>query len=997
MFLGHCQSQTLSPCKSGLGGGEYIAPTPANVQFLAQYNVHAIGSDCASASTPRGPPPSPMGPPSPPSPPSPPPAPSAPPPSPPPPPRPPLTCNDGCPDSGWVRDGVCDDGGPGSEYSICPRGTDCTDCGDARYNPSPPPAPPPSPPPLPPPSPPPFPPPMPPRSPPPPSLPPPPPAIETESATILVSLGDNTAACAVASGCTFVYSLPLTTLLTSTSPSNANEGDVLTVTAHALSLTASDNVVTIGGQLCPVVAVQQDHSYTPTSCPVTSCTQELQTRVTLTCRLPHHDAFAPHAISVGVLNHGVSPTLAAATVTYASQLRSFEPSDGSVAGGTHLRISGDGLSNRPGDIDVTIGGVRCGVYFANVSHVRCVTGAAADTSGDTTSSIVLTVRGVTVACSSSCSYTYSIARTPQLTGATVVDSSSSQWRVRLTGSGFQVPSSGNIVHIGRAMCTPLGEDDSSTQITCSSLPPLSGTQTVSLVNENGNARGAPTLPTIQGAALTLGGLSPSTVSLAGGAELTVQGAGFSASDSRVEVCGETCVVTSVGAGEVSCTVPSLLLHASGRHYLNLTNATEAEYELGSSYPPPPPPGQPAYAEGANTLTVRQGKVVAMMFEDLTNARLPRGSELEHVALRVAPKSGANGAVVLEVRASLYCGDGPPPLSASELANYKQTNATVEWDMQPYDIGFTVDHSPDLKSLLQEAVALSTSIDGCAIVLLLTAKPESTGVRTFYSASSASSMPELIVAYEPPTTASQVDWTPDRTCPVSVSIPTAVEDVACNEPTDGASNAVVEDTNACEHVHLEASAANSALDAHPCSLTVNGVDLMSGCGLNRLVVGRDGVCAAVLDSPNRPRAACFDTRVQGEGADQLASWIDNVPQGANVALVSCSRLAWAHNREALATSLALLGAQDPPTRVDDAYALIGIKGASAPLAEARTPCCTSSVDVNGNPTEVCQTCDQTVARASADSACGAEVLASQSIFAGHGYLGGWASPATNRGA
>ena len=32
----------------------------------------------------------------------------------------------------WAYDGECDDGGPGSQYSLCTYGTDCADCG-TRY------------------------------------------------------------------------------------------------------------------------------------------------------------------------------------------------------------------------------------------------------------------------------------------------------------------------------------------------------------------------------------------------------------------------------------------------------------------------------------------------------------------------------------------------------------------------------------------------------------------------------------------------------------------------------------------------------------------------------------------------------------------------------------------------------------------------------------------------------------------------------------------------
>ena len=35
-------------------------------------------------------------------------------------------CGDSCT---YASDGACDEGGPGSEYSLCDPGTDCADCG----------------------------------------------------------------------------------------------------------------------------------------------------------------------------------------------------------------------------------------------------------------------------------------------------------------------------------------------------------------------------------------------------------------------------------------------------------------------------------------------------------------------------------------------------------------------------------------------------------------------------------------------------------------------------------------------------------------------------------------------------------------------------------------------------------------------------------------------------------------------------------------------------
>jgi hypothetical protein len=36
-------------------------------------------------------------------------------------------CEDTC---AFANDGVCDDGGSGSQFSVCELGTDCADCGE---------------------------------------------------------------------------------------------------------------------------------------------------------------------------------------------------------------------------------------------------------------------------------------------------------------------------------------------------------------------------------------------------------------------------------------------------------------------------------------------------------------------------------------------------------------------------------------------------------------------------------------------------------------------------------------------------------------------------------------------------------------------------------------------------------------------------------------------------------------------------------------------------
>ena len=959
-----------------------------------------------------------------------------------------------------MSDGVCDDGGPGSEYDACPYGSDCIDC-DVRLTPSPPPSVPPSPAsPLPTawqiasPSSPPFPPPRPPA---PPAEPPPPPALEIESMGVFVGDASTSAACVLEGGCNFSYSLAVTPLLVSTSPLSGQEGDTLTVKGHALSLVPSENFVSAGGEQCVVFAAQVDSSFTSPACPVTSCTQEMQTLIELQCRLPHLDSFAPHAVSVSVANKGSSPALAGATITYAPVLRALSVDRGSVAGGTLLTLQGDGFSSSKGDVDVIIGsGSRCKVYSTNVSHITCMTRAAPaiEVGLSLSATVTLSVRGVGAGCmAASCTFLYDYAHTSIVTGAQILSRSSTTYVMSITGTNVGI--SGAAVLIGGSTPCVLQTIVSMEQITCMSVPPPAGSHAVTLSNDWGSALGMPRWPQVTGTDLTATGLSPITTGLHGGVELAVSGFGFSSTDTRVRICETDCQVVSVTASEVRCTAPSLLLDAAGLAQLNMSNASSAETILMHQASPPPPGADVVTHEGAyslassaptdgnrTTLLIKEDRLAVLQFHGLNDTNLPRGSDLQRVALHVAPHSGGDGSVTVAVRAKLYCGDdGPVPLSYEEALSFNESNTTVAWDMQPYpqsgyENSLREDASPDLSGLLKEAFRARTSVEGCSLVILLHAQPvvslsgdaniqatKALGWRAFHTAvPDPNQAPELRILYQPATTQAQATWTPDRSCPVVVEVPSSInaESANCSGSENSAASQRLEDTNPCAHLRLEATAATLAHygsipppsppdysgkppspppqvasppplvleedkftaddgynqfrwlinDAVGCSMSVNGVNLMGTCGLDRIVVGRDGVCAAVVDSTNPPRAACFDTKVAGAGIEDLASWIDGLQEGVSAMVVSCSRLSFPHNRDRLATALQKLGALDPPSRIDDAYSLIGTKGGVRPLAEHRTPCCVNfATATNGDSTEMCAVCDQARTSVDAVAACG----------------------------
>lgn len=191
---------------------------------------------------------------------------------------------------------------------------------------------------------------------------------------------------------------------------------------------------------------------------------------------------------------------------------------------------------------------------------------------------------------------------------------------------------------------------------------------------------------------------------------------------QVRVCNETCAVTSVTSTAITCVAPSLLLHASGMHTLVLTNAAlkdappyapplpltpPPDYEvivdadMPSPLPPPAPPAPPPNAPpppvtNVGVLELTSATPVQLLFSELTSTNLPRGSVLGAVALHVTPRSGRGGALVAAVRAALVC----------SALNFTYATAggvdAVEWDVQPYDLGFSSDQSPNLAPLLAEA-------------------------------------------------------------------------------------------------------------------------------------------------------------------------------------------------------------------------------------------------------------------------------------------------------
>ena len=269
-------------------------------------------------------------------------------------------------------------------------------------------------------------------------------------------------------------------MLLSSAPTHGNEGGLLNLTGHTLSLTPTENAVWVGGEVCEILSAEQDPSFAPPACLGSlTCTQEMRTVVALTCRLPHLSAGA-HDVTLATVIGGHALRLEGAIVTTPPQLRAFAPAAGSVAGGTLLTLVGDGFSSHSGHVDVSVGGHRCRVVASNASYVSCVTSVAADVSVSSVAPIVIRVKGEAASCVAgvACEYSYDRDITPVLTGAAVTSprEAGTNWTVELSGSfgtGSDFPPDA-VVLIGGTPCAIASV--TATLLTCVSDPPFSGAQ-----------------------------------------------------------------------------------------------------------------------------------------------------------------------------------------------------------------------------------------------------------------------------------------------------------------------------------------------------------------------------------------------------------------------------------------------------------------------------------------------------------------------------------------
>ena len=274
---------------------------------------------------------------------------------------------------------------------------------------------------------------------------------------------------------------------------------------------------------------------------------------------------SPTALSPGPIRNATFPTNIHSPYPIfflAATASAIVPNEGSLAGGTHVTISGTGFSQISERLVVRLGESSCTITSTSYFEINCITSEGVATS-DHTVDISINVNGFPA--STSIQYSYASSATPVITDVSG-DNLVGGDEIQLSGDNFGASASGlqiQIVPPGSSydfnsdtnnLCTVVSSTN--TDITCT-VPPMEANtyQVIVYAQGLGLSQGEATVSY----ALQITDFSPTSVGHGGGVTVSMSGHGFPTSvatseEFTVTVCEASCRVTETSVTQLNCTL-----------------------------------------------------------------------------------------------------------------------------------------------------------------------------------------------------------------------------------------------------------------------------------------------------------------------------------------------------------------------------------------------------------------------------------------------------------
>ena len=350
---------------------------------------------------------------------------------------------------------------------------------------------------------------------------------------------------------TFDYSPCLTPMVFSVEPSTGTRlRSVFTIRGEGFSASPVSNIVTFGGYPCIV----EDSNAT-----------------TISCRMSGDSSLSPPAgvpLSLSLRNtdpgygYAYIQTPSTSEITLLPLINNISPSEGSLAGGTDLIISGDTFSFTENSLMVRLGSLSCTVTLVSYSEIRCRTAPRQEEGReDVRFSVGGANNDIVPYCDNNdgCSFNYTEDRTPM-----VEDVAPERLRepgnntIEISGWGFSENLESNVVRVSSYPCYVTRANE--TFISCELLPLPADryTLTVKVCNlTNDRCFGYASIMEDDRVIQVDAGVtnvSPKRGSVDGGTELTLSGYGFNVSSSSVavRVGSSNCEVREISHGTLRC-------------------------------------------------------------------------------------------------------------------------------------------------------------------------------------------------------------------------------------------------------------------------------------------------------------------------------------------------------------------------------------------------------------------------------------------------------------